>query len=205
MAMKRQVLFVPGLGSKGSGERDYIDCRVLIFDYMYTSKAIIDFFADNYLFITTERVKRLEKLILDLYSDSKSLYIIAHSHGALLVHNALKNIGKKYGRSFTEGIEVATFGPAKAIPICHKHYILKDATNIFFENDWILKRFENKRFGKFQKDVETIVKYNSTGCDIKVKVMAPSIWCSGTTLKEQAEAHRCYESLIDQSKMKKCV
>jgi hypothetical protein len=45
-----------------------------------------------------------------------------------LTHNALKNLGKKYGSDYTKGITVATFGPAKAIANCHKYYQLKDAT-----------------------------------------------------------------------------
>lgn len=205
------VLLVPGMGSSGSSEEKLgYNCKVIKFDYAFTSpiSSVFNFFTDNYTFLTTDRVGRLQKQIEELYSKSKNFFIIAHSHGALLTHNALKNLGQKYGRDYTKKITVSTFGPAKAIATCHKKYILKDATNIFYENDWILKRFKNKPFLKLKKDEWGNIKqitYNNCDFKILVKSAKDSSCTEGYTLKDQMKSHRCYfYDLVDKQKKDFC-
>lgn len=203
MSGRRNILFVPGLGSNEGSETTRINCKVITFDYKHSNKAIIDFFADNYTFITTDRVSRLEDMITKLMNESESheLFVIAHSHGALLVHNVLKKLGKKYGNEYTKNVTVATFGPAKAIPLNHKNYLLKDATNVFFENDWILNRFKNKVFLKLQKDLSQEIEIKGRKFKILIKSVENDPFCtSGSSIKDQIEAHKCYFNNLINSK-----
>lgn len=205
------ILFVPGMGSDGSYEETLSsNCRLIVFDYAFRSSVlgVLNFLTDNYTFLTTDRVNRLQKQIEELYSRSKNFFIMAHSHGALLTHNALKNLGQKHGRDYTKKITVSTFGPAKAIATCHKKYVLKDATNVFYENDWILKRFKNKPFLKLKKDEwGNINQITYNNCDFKIFVKSAkySPCAVGHSIKDQIESHRCYfDDLVNQQKKEFC-
>jgi hypothetical protein len=189
---KRYVLYVPGMGTKTPYTEEGYECKIITFDYRHTTKAILDFVIDNYTILKTDRVKRLEDIIYKLYEKMGELYIIAHSHGGLLTHNALKNLTKKFGKEYTKNITVDTFGSAHIMKPCDKHYILKDATNVFIEGDWILYQFKNKYYKNLERNVmHTLEK---KGCEFKVYISNDKLLCG-------KNIHTCYFADMIPTKM----
>lgn len=93
----------------------------------------------NPSFITL-RVQRLVKLLRSYLRNQGAIYAVCHSHGALLMKNALSILGQE--SLYQEGLRrsiVITLGPASIIPIRTRWYTLRCAINVMNQEDFLRK------------------------------------------------------------------
>ena len=196
----RYVLYVPGLTSSGSWQKSVGMCSIVKFDYRSRTRPIdaLDFAIDRYMGVgvETERVRRLTQLIRKLYERAGDLYIVAYSHGVVLTPNAVRALAKRYGREYTNRIEVAAYGGGMAVPTSCDRFVLRDAVNVMLRTDFIRGLFGNHRFLKLKDGV--VQELTLHGDVYRVLMLADDGECLGN-------GHYCYlEQLIPDKMQEFC-
>jgi hypothetical protein len=148
--MYAYTLIIPGLGSSKAAVDDIRDmlasrCTGMIDVFNYDSKGhrnVVDFMQNTLsgvgLGSTSTRVGRLTKKLVEIltFPEGTSIHILAHSHGALLLYNALMAISAaKHEKLSIPYVDVDVFGPAKMIPQESPCFQLGKAVNHFERND----------------------------------------------------------------------
>lgn len=199
--MNDYTLLIPGLGSTETAIESIREmlrekCTGMIEVFDYDSRGMWDLgdFLRNRLFTST-KTDRLTRLLTKL-SEITSLpldvrvHIIAHSHGALLLHKALMTLSIWARHQLQlQNVTVDAYGPAKLIPASCEHYALRGATNHFHEKDWILRLQ-----GRLRRTDESEFDHRSSdGTVFHIKMTKDPRYSSGR------DAHQSYydESIWD--------
>ena len=187
-------IFVPGLGTKKKVQkRLYPDFFDVIFDYRTQGiRKDKEVFPSDIANIETDRVKRLVKLIEGI---NKPIALYAHSHGVLLVSNALEKLGK---RDLGKIKEIHAYGGGILIPVMNKMKIV----NYFNRKDLVyqnaMMKMTYSRSPSMQKSLLRILKSPKNihviqNATVKYKV----VFIPGTNITE-------YDPYTNDVRVRKC-